>query len=67
MRKKKNPFKEIETKEDVPTEIRRNVTKDFSSLRLFFEFTELFLWISPSAIFDVMKNDEKEDREKGPN
>jgi hypothetical protein len=39
---KKNPFKEILTQQEVPTEVKKNIMDEIASISLAFELTDLF-------------------------
>lgn len=51
----KNPFKELETKKDVPEEIKKELMEDISSVRLIMELGDLFFSKYPSAIKSFFK------------
>lgn len=39
---KKNPFQEIITQKEVPSEVKKNIMDEIASMSLTFELTELF-------------------------
>jgi hypothetical protein len=56
---KKNPFKEIETKEVVPEEIKEKVMRTIGSMDLLTEFAELFLVNFPQVLGSIFQSKKK--------
>lgn len=56
---KVNPFKEIETHQEIPAGIKEKVMKDIDTYKLLADFGELFTSTYASVIKDFWKEDKK--------